>query len=703
MLRALISKYHHVIASLALILLFFHPIFFAAQTFFFRDIHRWFYPMKHFLGTAFTDGHLPLWNPYYFCGSPFMSDIQSGVFYPLSLLFGLLPFPFAYNLFTVVHVFLGGQFFYLFIRRIGFSRSAALVTSVSFAFGGCTLSAINVLNNLSTLVWLPAVLWSFQWAVDKGLKKAFPLPVFCLVCAVLGGEPQLFLFIAGMLLLFAFASPDGGPIRTRLALGGAALLVIIAAVGATLFQVGPQYIDYLHSVRQAGLPFEEVVANSLPIAALKHLVMPLVFPADFATAPNSLVNFFPGTGQLPWILSIYPGFLIVPLAIYGLFSGQFKSMRVYLLLTIVALLLALGDNTPLYRPFYTLLPFFRFPEKLLFISNFCLLVMAAPGVDALLQRLQKRGLRPALVGGLLASILVADLYLSHRYLNPLIASQDYTYHDPDVQPILDDPSLFRVFVDARQLPGQEQPQTIMEHHARWQFSMMPNLGVIHDLPQVGGKTGLELKYQYFITEILSKPWSQKMLFLKMANVKYILSRHPLAEEPALNEWIEPVTDRVYRIKSSLPRAWLVGRIRAASESSMKHILNHDFNPANTAIGGADLAASHQVSHFALVDAIAAIGNRVRIEVNARLPAVLILAESAYPGWKVYVDGTEKEIQRLNIFFQGVAVDAGYHTVEFVFFPEKIVLFTTLSVITFVLCLGVWISVFNLKPTKLISH
>jgi len=703
MLRVLISKYHHVIASLALILLFFHPIFFTAQSFFFRDIHRWFYPMKHFLGTAFTDGRLPLWNPYYFCGSPFMSDIQSGVFYPFSLLFGLLPFPFVYNLFTVGHVFLGGQFFYLFIRRIGFSRSAALVTSVSFAFGGCTLSAINVLNNLSTLVWLPAVLWSFQWARDKGLKKAFPLPVFCLTCAILGGEPQLFLFIAGMLLLFAFASPDGGPIRTRLALGGAALLVIIAAVGATLFQVGPQYIDYQNSVREAGLPFEEVVANSLPIAALKHLIVPLVFPADFTTTPNSLVDFFPGTGQLPWLLSIYPGFLIVPLAIYGLFNGQFKSMRVYLVVTIVALLLALGDNTPLYRPFYTLFPFFRYPEKLLFISNFCLLVMAAPGVDAFLQRMQNRGLRPALVGGLLASILVADLHVSHRYLNPLVDSQDYTYHDPAVQPILDDPSLFRVFVDARQLPSQDQPQTIMEHHARWQLLMMPNLGVIHDLHQVGGKTGLELKYQYFITELLSKPWSQKMLFLKMANVKYILSRHPLAEEPALNEWIEPVNDRVYRIKSSLPRAWLVGRIEAASESSMKHILNHDLNPTNTAIGNTDLAASHQVPYFGLVDAIAANGNHVRIEVNARQPAVLILAESAYPGWKVYVDGTEKEIQRLNIFFQGVAVDVGYHTVEFVFFPEKIVLFTTLSVITLVLCLGVWLSLFNLKPTKLISN
>jgi len=703
MLRVLISKYHHVIASLALILLFFHPIFFADQSFFFRDIHRWFYPMKHFLGTAFTDGRLPLWNPYYFCGSPFMSDIQSGVFYPFSLLFGLLPFPFVYNLFTVVHVFLGGQFFYLFIRRTGFSRSAALVTSVSFAFGGCTLSAINVLNNLSTLVWLPAVLWSFQWARDKGLKKAFPLPAFCLTCAILGGEPQLFLFIAGMLLLFAFASPGGGPIRTRLVLGGAALLLIIVALGTALFQIGPQYIDYHHSVREAGLPFEEVVANSLPIAALKHLIVPLVFPADFATAPNNLVDFFPGTGQLPWLLSIYPGFLIVPLAIYGLFSGQFKSMRVYLGVAILALLLALGDNTPLYRPFYTLLPFFRYPEKLLFISNFCLLVMAAPGVDALLQRLQNRGLRPALVGGLLASIMVADLYVSHRYLNPLIDSQDYTYHDPAVQPILDDPSLFRVFVDARQLPGQDQPQTIMAHHARWQLLMMPNLGVIHDRHQVGGKTGLELKYQYFITELLSKPWSQKMLFLRMANVKYILSPHPLEEEPALNEWIEPVNDRVYRIKSFLPRAWLVGRIQAASESSMKHILNHDFNPANTAIGNADLATSHQIPHFRPVDSIVASGNRVQIEVDARQPAVLVLAESAYPGWKVYVDGTEKGIQRLNIFFQGVVVDAGYHTVEFIFFPEKIVLFTTLSVLTFILSLGVWISVFNLKTTKLISH
>jgi len=77
-------KYCYVTFYLTLILLFFHPIIFTEKTFFFRDIHRWFYPMKHYLSAALKNGSLPFWCPNYFCGSPFMSDIW---YVPVSLFF----------------------------------------------------------------------------------------------------------------------------------------------------------------------------------------------------------------------------------------------------------------------------------------------------------------------------------------------------------------------------------------------------------------------------------------------------------------------------------------------------------------------------------------------------------------------------------------------------------------------------------------
>ena len=87
------EKYIFLFMAVGLGLLFFYPVIFQDKTFFFRDIHWWFYPMKYYLAECLKSGHIPFWCPNYFCGSPFMSDIQSGVFYPLSLVFVFFPFP----------------------------------------------------------------------------------------------------------------------------------------------------------------------------------------------------------------------------------------------------------------------------------------------------------------------------------------------------------------------------------------------------------------------------------------------------------------------------------------------------------------------------------------------------------------------------------------------------------------------------------
>ena len=88
-----IKKYAHIILIIGLICLFFFPLLGGQKTLFFRDIHRWFYPMKFFLSQTLKEGSLPYWCSNYFCGSPYISDFQSNVFYPVSALFFLAAFP----------------------------------------------------------------------------------------------------------------------------------------------------------------------------------------------------------------------------------------------------------------------------------------------------------------------------------------------------------------------------------------------------------------------------------------------------------------------------------------------------------------------------------------------------------------------------------------------------------------------------------
>ena len=116
------KEYAYLFAAVALSILFFYPVLFSDKTFYLRDIHQWFYPMKFFLANSLKAGSIPFWCPNYFCGSPFMSDIQSGVFYPISLVFLLFPFSGSFNIYIVIHFILGFCFFYQFIIRISTSN-----------------------------------------------------------------------------------------------------------------------------------------------------------------------------------------------------------------------------------------------------------------------------------------------------------------------------------------------------------------------------------------------------------------------------------------------------------------------------------------------------------------------------------------------------------------------------------------------------
>lgn len=173
----MVRRRFHIPVAIGLTILFFHPVILFSQTFFFRDIHRWFYPMKYFLASSFKDGSIPLWCSNYFCGSPFISDLQSGVFYPLSLIFLFGPADKIFNIYILLHIILGFIFIYLFIKELGLSSKTAFFAGTAYCFGGCLLSSVNTLNNLSTLIWLPAILWSATQVISNKNKSAYFLTI----------------------------------------------------------------------------------------------------------------------------------------------------------------------------------------------------------------------------------------------------------------------------------------------------------------------------------------------------------------------------------------------------------------------------------------------------------------------------------------------------------------------------------------------
>jgi hypothetical protein len=60
--------------------------------------------------------------------------------------------------------------------------------------------------------------------------------------------------------------------------------------------------------------------------------------------------------------------------------------------------------------------------------------------------------------------------------------------------------------------------------------------------------------------------------------------------------------------------------------------------------------------------------RVKIATQNKTPGLLVLTDSNYPGWNVYVDGRKALLLDANYLFRGVLVPAGDHTIEFSYEP-----------------------------------
>ena len=69
-----------------------------------------------------------------------------------------------------------------------------------------------------------------------------------------------------------------------------------------------------------------------------------------------------------------------------------------------------------------------------------------------------------------------------------------------------------------------------------------------------------------------------------------------------------------------------------------------------------------------MDAIQQGWNRIDLKVEVNRPGLLVLNESWYKGWKVFVDGQEKPIFIANAAFMGVVVEPGEQIISFEYDP-----------------------------------
>lgn len=348
---------------------------------FFRTFHADFW-QEHF--------RTPLWNPYIHGGLPFVDAMHGDIFYPAAILQILLPVTYALGLKLIVHVFLAGVFMFLFLRAVGRSDQASFVGGLLYMFTPCIVSLfypghdgkiyVSALTPLAFFMVHRAVTSrSFFWFLGFGLVYALMILTAHVQMAYYAawGLGAYFIFLLWQEFRFK-------PGKIALPVGAFALAVALAVGAAAIQWMAPYQYLSKHSQRiqhSEGGGFEWSSSWAMHSEEALSQLNPSFPGVNLATEPPTYWG-----DNIFKLNSEAVGVMAVLLAIVAFVVARSPAMWFFGGLSIIALLHALGDSTPVFRLFFEFVPGvkkFRAPSMICFLFAFSWVVMAARAMDVL--------------------------------------------------------------------------------------------------------------------------------------------------------------------------------------------------------------------------------------------------------------------------------------------------------------------------------
>ena len=682
------------------------------------DLVSFLYPSYRFAADALQRGELPLWDPHLFGGAPFAADLQSGLYYPPNLIAFLVARPFEYGALetlAALHYPLAGFAAYLLGRELGLGRLAAFAGGVAFAFSGFAVAHLGHYNMLAAASWTPLALALGHRAFRLADQRWAFLAGGAFALVLLAGHTQIGLYCAlglGVVWLLRLRL-DGARPRRLLALA----VVLAAGLAGSAVLLLPAFELTRLSVR-ADISYAQA--------------------AEFAASPLGLITFlvprFFGDGPdaywgLRWSLHESYGYVGVSgllLAALAVALARRRDRATALaLLALLALLVALGETTPLQGWLYRLVPGFdkvRAPGRALLFVDLAASLLIGCAVERLGRPPSWRD-RPRL-GRLLLGAVVA-LAVGLLFVAPLFYYAVLTGQERD-------PTVFRRTVAAAEgvdlallflaatvlllwrwrrraagwlpaaaagllwldlavasasfnpteddlLRGYRHDAIVgylRQHAAGWRIDtrtgvadvLQPDLARLYGLEDVAGLFNpLTLRAFDRYWEALG---SRSAPGYDLLSVRYLVARR---DAPLDSAKFRPVQEgdaglAVFENSRALPRAFVAPRAEPLPEDEITaRLRDPTFDPRAVVLLDPGATAASGGGAVERVDPLGPNGLEVRL--SGVRGGYLVLTNVLYPGWRATVDGREAPIQRAYGLLQAVLLPEGASVVRFGFKPR----------------------------------
>ncbi|MEA3346126.1 MAG: oligosaccharide flippase family protein [Chloroflexota bacterium] len=422
------------------------------------------YVWKRFIVECLRKGTLPLWNPYLFCGVPFLAAGQHSAMYPFSLLFYIMPIVRAYSYFTWLQLTLAGLFTYLFLRTLRVGTFGALVGAITYMLSAFMVVSVVFTMIIAAACWLPLLLMMLERIVqrwERGEERAPLLEIaggaVGLGMHLLAGHVEITYYVLLVMAYYALAriglvwwrqerSRGWVGVWAAARTGLWCLSLVGLGMGLGAAQYIPLYELVTRSFRAGEVTYEQIVGWAYPLRRVIAFLVPDFFgnPSQHRVFDLLRWRWVPVTRNLygqpvtstDWGIKnyveggAYLGILPLLLAALALLRcitqraprSPLHASALWIFAPLALLSLAFIFGTPLYRLIFLLpgISQLHSPFRWVFPYTFSLAVMAGLGADALSKDRKSRSLPWLGWGALLVGVgTLAALLLSWIFINPL--------------------------------------------------------------------------------------------------------------------------------------------------------------------------------------------------------------------------------------------------------------------------------------------
>jgi len=654
-------------------------------------------PNRRFLAQSLGSGRLPLWNPYVALGRPFLADVETAVFYPPNLIYVVLDPSVALALLTAAHVVLAGAGMLRLGRLLGAERWASAIAALSFVLGAPIAArlAAGQVAYAHAACYLPLIFalgaemqHSFSWARLARLAAALGLQLLC-------GHPQIAWVTWLGLVAFLAGRAGSRPIAWRSWLEGAGGLAAAFALGLGL----------------AGImlgPFLELVTQG------NRAQPTLAFAAGGAMEWSHWISLFLPNGNTKlfyWESNQYMGLLAAAVGLAGLLRGRDANARGLAAVASVGALVAAGPRTPVFGVLYSVLPgiaLFRIHARAAILVSFALTVGGALFLSHPPQGPRRKQLlavslaipvlavglawfwrplpipRSLLLGRLALIVAVAILgFLAVSEEHPLrrasllglpmvvvadLLTAQLATKTAWLWPVPPTSGTEKRLASRLAEAGLLRPGLAPPRIAVPRIAARENAAMAYGWASVAGYNALTLDrvWRYLHLTLGVEPSVDKNTYVS-ARV-YEHGPFPYREAALVAGW-DPKTSAIALRPTSDPRAYVVGKVRPVRDwhEALTFLRGgHDVH-REALVEARDLAATGSLRPETIVRGRATIlsfePERIVIGAETSEPALLVLKEAWYPGWRAWVDGRPAPCVAANAWMRAVPLPAGTHDVR----------------------------------------